>query len=154
MKLSLTERLLHSTVRLTCTKSDGSVSCGTGFFYRILKDGDMMVPLIMTNKHVVKDAILGQFCFTESSADATPMHQNHLNFEADFASRWINHPDPDVDLCCMNITPELELLSAQGMQPFIVYLDNKVLPDDTFVKDLLALEEVIMDCQPQIGQKL
>jgi hypothetical protein len=56
MHLSLSERLMHTTVRLECSLKDGKCSTGTGFFFSFKKDNNQIIPLIITNKHVIEMA--------------------------------------------------------------------------------------------------
>ena len=62
MDLSLADQLCYSTVRIECTTSIGR-STGTGFFFNFLdnKETHQKVPCIVTNKHVVENAIDGFF---------------------------------------------------------------------------------------------
>ncbi len=46
----ITEQLMFSTIRLEAKNG----SCGTGFFYNF-KTGNNIVPVIVTNKHVVNN---------------------------------------------------------------------------------------------------
>ena len=49
--LSASELLTHSTVRIECELQNKDTSTGTGFFYHV-ENGDRLIPVIITNKHV------------------------------------------------------------------------------------------------------
>jgi len=51
MGLSITEQLIHNTIRIVT-----DVGTGTGFFFEF-PINDKKVPAIVTNKHVVRDSL-------------------------------------------------------------------------------------------------
>ena len=55
--LSLAERLLYSTVKLTSLRDGVPTGTGTGFFMQFPAGGGHIVPTIVTNKHVVDGAV-------------------------------------------------------------------------------------------------
>lgn len=54
--LTVAEQILYSTVKLTALKGGAPTSTGTGFFMDLALQGDQMVPVIVTNKHVVSNS--------------------------------------------------------------------------------------------------
>ena len=143
--LTPSEQLTFSTVRIECRMSDGSNGTGTGFFYRCLEDGDRYVPVIFTNKHVIKGAIQGHFQLTLLKSEEVPDIGNYINIELDnFEQRWIQHPDPTVDLCAMPIAPLLQEAGAAGHRFFFINLDKSLILTPDELEDLGALEDIIM----------
>lgn len=139
------EQLAHSTVRIECQMGDGTTGTGSGFFYNFAKLGDQHVPAIVTNKHVVFGSKIGKFSLTLCSAAGTPVVGKHITVELDqFESRWISHPDQDVDLCAMPIAPLLTKASKGGQSFFYVSLDESLLPSETDLNDLGTLEDILM----------
>ena len=63
-KLSPSEQLAHSTVRIECQLANGLTGTGTGFFFRFAESEGIHVPAIVTNKHVIAGARKGQFLMT------------------------------------------------------------------------------------------
>src|SRR5262249_32792947 len=51
------ERLLYTTVRLEFKLVDDKEGFGTGFFYDHYTAGGDKIPLLVTNKHVIKDSL-------------------------------------------------------------------------------------------------
>lgn len=104
--LSPSEQLAHCTVRIEIETTQGGRGTGTGFFYRFVEDGDQYVPAIVTNKHVVAGAVKGRFHVTLTGVDGNPDYNTHEVYGLDnFEQRWVQHPDPNVDLCAMPIGP-------------------------------------------------
>ena len=139
------EQLTHSTVRIVCTLQDGSGATGSGFFFAFAKTPAQNVPAIVTNKHVIEGAVTGQFSLTLRGANGAPLVGQHIAIKLDnFASRWIHHPDPLVDLCAMPIAPLISEATAKGVSFFFILLDETLLPSDAELADLSALEEILM----------
>lgn len=139
------EQLAHSTVRIECEMSDGTVGTGSGFFYAFARVGDQHVPAIVTNKHVVAGAKVGRFSLTLRSAEGTPIVGTHITVQLDqFEQRWIAHPDSGVDLCAMPIAPLLHEALKSGRPFFYIHLDDSLLPTEADLIDLGTLEEILM----------
>lgn len=139
------ERLAHSTVRISCRLADGSVSTGSGFFYSFLKEETRNVPTIVTNKHVVAGAVSVEFNLTLRGQDGGPLIGQHVTISLDqFESRWMPHPDPQVDLSVMPIAPLLAETAAAGKALFFVSLEESLLLTEAELSDLSALEEILM----------
>jgi hypothetical protein len=145
MSLSPAEQLAHSTVRIECELIDGSAGTGTGFFYSLNKSGDQYVPVIVTNKHVVENAIKGKFLLTSRDANGMPQVGSFKSFELDnFQSRWVPHPNPSIDLCVMPIAPLLIEAEQRNETFFFATLDKSLIPEQTDVDDMVGLESVTM----------
>ncbi len=143
-KLSPSEQLVHSTVRIVCDTPNGRAT-GTGFFFRCLDDGNRHVPVIVTNKHVIAGATTGRFNLTVANDKGGPRIGSHIEIEiSNFQQRWIGHPEPDVDLCIMPIQPLIDKASAAGQRFFFISLEKSLIPTASELADLDALEEVIM----------
>lgn len=102
------------TVRIEADGDAGS-SLGTGYFYNIETAADdpgfvNITPLIVTNKHVVAGARVLKFTLDVIKKDevvgedgSVPWQERHV-FEIDRVSEAvIMHPDPDVDLCVIQM---------------------------------------------------
>lgn len=146
--LSLTERLAYSTVRIECTYRNGSSGMGTGFFFNFLRNDaiNTTVPVIITNKHVVKDSIMGKLILSKADEHGQPVDEEHLPVEVqNFEQGWKMHPDPDVDLCAMPIASVLIGAENAGIRLAIVPLESSLLFTGIYREnDLDALEEVLM----------
>lgn len=105
----------------------------------------MPPPVIVTNKHVVKGARRGWFHLTKRDSDGAPCITQHTRIELlDFEQRWIPHPQSDVDLCVMPIGLLLEEAGKAGHQFFFIALDKTLIPSQSELDDLSALEDVVM----------
>lgn len=145
MPLSPAEQFAHSTVRIECDLADGGVGTGTGFFYSLDRNGDQHIPVIVTNKHVVEGAVKGRFLLTLHNGADGPSIGNVKAYELDsFQSRWLPHPDPDVDLCVMPIAHLLHEAEKTNTRFFFVTMDKSLIPTASDLEDMLGLETIVM----------
>lgn len=139
---NISDQLTHSTIRIEC-KTNCGICSGTGFYFNFLLSEDKTcgVPCIVTNKHVVNDAIDGTLSFSCKINDITHNETIHIK---EFKQAWIFHPDPNIDLCIMPVMPILESLTKQGKQPIIVWFDKTLIPTKEQIDNLTAIEDIIM----------
>jgi hypothetical protein len=50
------EELLYSVKRIDTVSADGAQRSGTGYVYGFMLNDNILIPTLVTNKHVVKDA--------------------------------------------------------------------------------------------------
>jgi len=143
--LSTAEMLAHTTVRLECEKSDGSISVGTGFFYKCAEHGQEHVPVIITNKHVIAGAIKGRFLLTMKDSDGKPKLGSTVPVVLDdFESRWYLHPDKHIDLCAMPLAPLTREAESMHKPVYYVILDKSLIPSQEDLNDFDLLEDIVM----------
>jgi len=121
------------------------ISTGTGFFFKFLENGDRHVPVIVTNKHVIRNAISGRFIITKSDTNGNPNATDHFSVNiADFQQFWRLHPDPNVDLCAMPLAPVINSATQQGQNLFYQVFDKSLLPTAEQKIDFDVLEDILM----------
>lgn len=139
------EQLLHATVRLETTDSQGQRGAGTAFYFRFpdpSRPSEQMVPVLVTNRHVVAGVTSASFNVSTQADDGGPALGKHVTVElADFEAAW--HPHPTLDLCIMPIGPLMEALKAKGHRPYYVMIDVTLLAAPEVMADLLPLDEVV-----------
>jgi len=147
MKLSISEQLTYSTVRIECELNSGGISTGTGFFFNFLEnlEDNSHIPVVVTNKHVIKDAKKGKLIITKANEKGEPVDTDHftLSFD-DFETFWRLHPDDDVDLCAMPIAPFINAANKRGDKLFYIPFTKALLPTEKQKSELTALEDVLM----------
>lgn len=145
MNLSLSEQLSYSTVRIECDYTDGNSGTGTGFFFKFLESSEGHIPVVITNKHVINNSKRGRLILTKANQNHEPLDNSHFAvYFDDFEKFWMKHPDDNVDLCAMPIAPFLIESEKKGERLFYIPLDKSLLPSLDQLKDLSALEDVIM----------
>jgi S1-C subfamily serine protease len=142
--LSIIEQVAYSTIRIEVSNGKES-GIGTGFFFRFLEKDGLNIPAIVTNKHVIRGMSKGTFLFTSANEDGTPNNLIHIPVNIDeFEKAWIFHPDPKVDLAIMPIQPLLDQIVLKHLKPFFISLDKNLVPADDKLKELSAVEDILM----------
>lgn len=147
MNLTISEKLMYSTIRIECEDTEGNVSTGTGFFFNFLENpiDKTCVPAIITNKHVVERSVKGKFLFTLSDNQGNPLDRYHYSFTVeDFRSAWRFHPNPEVDLCVMPIGDIITILRNKNQNPFYIPFSKSQIPTIYQLETLGAMEELVM----------
>jgi hypothetical protein len=152
---SLSEKIINSTIRIECwhdTIVNGikirNSSLGTGFFFAFTS-GNFVFPVIVTNAHVLKNMDLGILNFTEEVHHEPKYGSILKDTISDFKNKWILHPT--VDLAILPILPIVQDLSDRTKKkPYCYYLlSERLLPNDTLLKEISAIEEVFMIGYPK-----
>lgn len=144
-ELTIFEKLLYSTVKITVER--GAVtSTGTGFFYAVDLGDGRMVPLLVTNKHVIaQGGVASIWCHEKASGpvmkSSGSVKQAMLNVAP---GGTIEHPDPNVDLCAVFFGDILNQAESAGTPLLFIPLTNDIIPQDSKWDEFDALEEVIM----------
>lgn len=152
--MSIAEQLQYSTVQIESFDSEGGVSTGTGYFFKFKENPNNRdyIPVIITNKHVIKGAVSGKLTFTTVDSTGKPDDKNHVVIDTrkflvnddTFESLFRKHPDPSVDLCAVPLVPFLDVASFQGHEIFFIPLEKSFIPSNDQLKELGPLEDVIM----------
>lgn len=144
-KLHMAELLSYLTVRLSCAKANGTMY-GSGFFYDIphITNRALHLPVIVSNRHVVKDVLSTIITLTLADANSLPSSEVCTLRIDNRAFPWINHPDASVDLSVFPLAPVLNHLQTKGKQAFFFAMNSSFIPDEEYLKSITQTDEVIM----------
>lgn len=141
--LSVFEFLQHTTVKINCTLRNGDSFSGTGFFYVFQLKNGMSATVIITNRHVVEDAIIGSLQITTINELGKPDYTNQVTVTInDFEDQCIMHPEDDIDLCFFSMN--LILSQMNGKEPCYAPFRINQMPDYSNIDDYKPTEEVYM----------
>lgn len=145
-KLSGSELLQHTTVRLECTLTDGSASVGTGFYFAFEKNESSWDKLvIITNKHVVENSKQFTIYLTPLNSEGQPDYSANFQTTLNIGqSDWIFHPDDDIDLCILPFDKFYDNLISRHGEFFIFAYSKEYLADDAKLETLRAIETITM----------
>lgn len=143
--LTVSEKVIYSTIRIECNTIDGKASTGSGYFFAFKRTEKNFIPVIITNKHVIKNSVSGKLTFTKKDLEGNPLDKEKVDINIDqFESKWIVHPNPDIDLCFMPIADLIRSLKNKGENIFFIPLETSLIPDEKQLEELLGIEEIIM----------
>lgn len=140
--------LVNSTMKIECEKiTDGKKKyvSATSFFFKYEING-RNVSVLVTNKHVIKNAIRGTLYFKEKDSLNRPAYGKAISIVLDkFENRWIFHPDSSVDLAILPIAPYYQdaLKASGGKAIYISFSEKNILPD-SLLKTFSEIEDVFM----------
>lgn len=142
MNISIDEQLIHTTIRIISVIDDKTISTGTGFFFRYDFE-NMNIPVIVTNKHVVKDArkIILKFS-TSLEEKFTPGKQQTVDIAVNM-STFIMHPDNDVDLCLIPIEHILNQKFEQNLYMIFLTKEN-IIANDYIQSSISNIEDITL----------
>lgn len=143
--MNAAEWVLMSSIRIETTISNG-ISTGTGFFFGFCDEEKTKtyIPTIVTNKHVIKDAINGKLRFSLKDSNGEPIWGEFYDLKLnDFEKRWILHPDPNIDLCILPIANIHHEIKKAQKELFYTYLTMKDIPSkDEIANTISRIEDI------------
>ena len=132
---SISEQMMFNTVRL-----ETASGTGTGFFYNFVV-GEVTYPAIITNKHVVNYKQDENVKFHLHLQDGDGESNSSIGIELN--AHWYFHSTKDI--CFTLVNPVFEQVKAScGKKVFYIADDAGILATDEKIKDLSALEELVM----------
>ena len=134
--IGVSELLLYNTIRLETSKG-----AGTGFFFQYKFD-DAVVPVIVTNKHVVnqnpKETVRFLLHLGDDQGNAFDE-----NYDVTFTTDWIFHKSQDICITFANPLFE-EVKKRTGKSVFYSGIDEELIYSEEKLKELSAIETVTM----------
>lgn len=140
----ISDQLIRTTARIVC-KGSGKVTTGTSFFFRSSRIQGKVIPLLITNRHVVIGSDMAEVSVSvlpteQPSAKPTVLPIGFPQLQ-DFV---IYHPDPEVDLAAVPLAPGLGVLRQKNLGLANVYIDDETIANDELLADCCAMEELVM----------
>jgi hypothetical protein len=139
---SIGRQVLFTTVRIQTQLPDGSMTHGTGFIYNANRAG-LSIPVLITNKHVVKDAESALVWFIAAEAGKPKLGESVSVSYTEFESQWTGHPNDDVDVTCMLLAQAIINADAAGKAVFYLPIGCEMVPSEDVVAELDVIEDVI-----------
>jgi Trypsin-like peptidase domain len=144
----ISDQLRYMTVRILTSKQEDTnwTGSGTGFLYMFAND-DKQAPFLVTNKHVIDDAVVIGLTFhvtIDNNETPLPGCGRLISFRS-CQTPLIRHPDSDVDLAAIGIVPIFDhAVNHEGWCPYIKCLDKTFLPSAQMISDFSAIEDLVM----------
>jgi Trypsin-like peptidase domain len=142
---SLSEELIHTTVRIETNDSNGCEYTGTGFFFSFEIEPDSYVQMLVTNKHVLKDMVSAAVHLTRADDHGEPSFGKHARIIVrDLQKRVIYHPDNNVDLAIFVLADTITEMKQAGLPLYTRAALPEHLPTDDLIASMAVFEEVLM----------
>jgi hypothetical protein len=145
---SLAEYLMYITVKINLHDTIGNrTGSGTGFYFDYVSEDGRVMPLIVTNRHVVEGEWGNSFKVHTAvlkDGNAIPSGVSEDVILGDIQKHWVFHPDPSVDLAILPFLPVQESLSKRGKQVYRKAFTQSNIPSKEALGNLLPNEEIMM----------
>jgi len=134
--------LMYATALLTVEKAS-MIYHGTGFFFVADVGPGQMLPLLITNRHVLED---GSSCQVRlhTQLKGKIQAENVEYLITDLQKSAVYHPDPDIDLAAIAMLPITNEIESKGKYPAIFYLKASELPPDGALEKLGPATDVLV----------
>ncbi|RFD33861.1 serine protease [Pseudomonas sp. GL93] len=144
--ITKTKNILDTTTALIETTEAGGASRGTGFMFAINMGENDIAPLLITNKHVLKDAKKLSIKFSLSSLSD---HTQKIGIAEYILQEGLNsivfeHPDSDIDLAAINIAALLQNLTDSGYSGHGNMFSENDIAEKEILSTLGLAETVVM----------
>lgn len=134
--IGLSEKMLYSTVFIEAHNSKG-----TGFFFNYKIDDKTLIPVIITNKHVVNNEENQNVHMTFHIKRNN--HDEETNIRCLVKATWIFHDSQDLCFCFFEpLCQQIEML--HGIRPYYIPIDEDTIYNEEQLKELSAVEDVMM----------
>ena len=139
------EQLLFLTLRI-----ETSDSIGTGFLigheWTDQQTSENLTGIfLITNKHVIRNSECGRLTFTKKIDNSEGLALGHIipiEVDKKLWKYWIYHPNEDIDVAALPLTPVFDSLSDKGNTLFFRYIGIDMLPNEDILRDIDALEDI------------
>lgn len=125
---SFLEHVLFSTLRIQLIDEQGNENgIGTGFLIKAdVGHDDLSTILLITNKHVLKDSprFLINFHQKRKNLNEPDLNKVFPFLALGYESAYTEHPDPNIDLACINIS---DVIQKHSDKIYCQALDTEVL---------------------------
>jgi V8-like Glu-specific endopeptidase len=139
---SVAEQLFFTTLRIDTINDSGNKGSGTGFICEHTYK-DKRYPFIITNKHVVKNAVKGGISFIKKDADK-PKLGDYFRIEIDdFENHWFGHEDSNVDIAICPLVPIEKHINDLGIEIFYATTSTSLMPYNIKMDEIDAIEDII-----------
>jgi len=129
------QQLFYTTVLI-----ETDTGCGTGFIVN-----PKGCPILITNKHIVRDAKKGIVRFHLREGDDLLDGQGYKLSIPDFEQYWIGHRNPDVDVTAMSMSLILEQAHRVGRDLFYKAIPQEMFPAEDDLERLVGYPRGIYD---------
>lgn len=135
----ISTQLLYTTVPIYSKKSDGTFSTGTGFVFSVVESEEKSIPLLITNYHVLKDAVAG-FVEFHIAEDGMPSEKSiRIQFDRGIIN---GNRLGDLDLIAVPLAASFNELQQRGITVFYRTVDQNIIPKSEIIDELAAIENI------------
>ena len=143
--MQLSEQLIYCTTKIISIIDEDKIATGTGFFMNFNEnlEKNTCQPVIITNKHVVKNAKKLIFSVCRGDENNNPLDKEKFTITPD-SFKIVNHPNDDVDLCAIPIASVGSLTHQNNVKLFRGKFGTDLIITEDEINKCSAMEDIIM----------
>lgn len=141
MENDITDSLTYTTVKINCS-NNSNTSTGTGFIINLCENGDVSIPSIITNLHVIKNGVEYSFELCLADESGKPCDQSVIKCVGK-TSEWILHPK-GLDLVCLPFGKFINDMEKRGVRPYYRAFDINLIPTVEQLNELSSIEDIYL----------
>ncbi len=135
----ISTQLLYTTVPIYAEKKDHQISSGTGFIFSIQETDNASIPLLITNYHVLEDAIAGFIEFHIGEKGLPTKKTIKIQFDNSIVN---SNKLGSLDLIAIPLASTLNNLQNRNVEIFYRSVDSKMIPSLEQRDDFGAIEDI------------
>lgn len=136
----ISTQLMYTTTPIIVEKNDSTFSTGTGFIFLYKYNNELSIPLLITNYHVVKNAVRGSF---ELHVEENKLPTQET-ISVQFDSSVVDESKIDqLDLVAIPIGYAIKALNQQSKKIFFRTIGKELIPTEEEIKGLAAVEDIV-----------
>jgi hypothetical protein len=141
---TIADQLFYTTVFIE-TYAASSHATGTGFIINYPGENGQIVPVLITNKHVLDGAVSAAFTMVQAGPDGQPLnHATRMHVPNFEKHTWVGHPDSGVDVAAMFLGEVLHTMANNDAPAYFRAFSPEQLATQEEVEALDSLEQITM----------
>ena len=142
----ISTQLIYTTVPIYSQDLAGNISTGTGFIFSIKESDNISIPMLITNYHVLKDAIAG-FIELHLGEGGFPTSKSiRVQFDKSIID---NNKLGSLDLIAVPLAGTFKDLQMKHVNLFYRCIDQDLIPNEETFNNFAALEDIIFIGYPR-----
>lgn len=135
----ISTQLLYTTVPIYAQKSNGNLTSGTGFLFSIRESDTASIPLLITNYHVLEEAVAG-FVELHIGEKGVPTNKSvRVQFDKSIIS---GNKLGDLDLIAIPLAGTLNDFQNRKIDVFFRTVDQNMIPPKEQMDSFSAIENI------------
>lgn len=138
------DQIIYSTIRLEGKYKNGTSGVGTGFLYMFGSPFAGGIMTVVTNAHMIQNAIEISFYLTFTEGELIAGAGNHYRVVLKNVTQRTKYHPEGLDLCAFSIQDIVISYIDRGFKITTANLDSTILPTPKEIAAFSALEDVLM----------
>lgn len=135
----ISTQLLYTTVPIFAQKKDNAISAGTGFIFSINEGENNSIPLLITNYHVLEDALAGFVEFHIGEQGKPTNKTVRVQFDRSIIN---GNKLGELDVIAIPLASTLMNFQNAGVEIFFRSVDQNMIPSIEAEQNLAAIENI------------